>query len=119
MNACIVLLGLAVGCAPGPALTVPPPPMAAALPAPADRWLAEDKARHFAMSFAVTGMAYGAARVGLEPSPARAAAVGMAVALGIGKEVADVRGGGPFSFKDLAWDAAGVALGYALVQRIR
>lgn len=85
---------------------------------PADRWLAEDKARHFAMSFAATGMSYGAARLALEPATARATAVGAAVAMGIGKELWDVARGGPFSVKDLVWDALGVALGHTLVQRM-
>ncbi len=83
-----------------------------------DRWLAEDKAQHFAMSFAATGMWYGAARLALEPVPARATAVGAAVAMGVGKELWDVTRGGPFSVKDLFWDALGVALGYTLLQRM-
>lgn len=89
-----------------------------ALVPPEDRWLAEDKGRHFAMSFAVTGMGYGAARLATSPTAARSAAAGVAVLLGIGKEIVDARQGRTFSLKDLAWDAAGVALGYIFVQRI-
>ena len=85
----------------------------------ADRWVAEDKAQHFAMSFAATGMAYGAARSLFEPGTARPVALSLAGLLGVGKEVADALRGRPFSLKDLAWDAAGVALGYAFVQQIR
>lgn len=83
-----------------------------------DRWLAEDKVRHFAMSFAVTGMAFGGARVMLDAAAARNTAVAFAALLGVGKELMDARRGGPFSLKDLAWDAAGVALGYSFVQHI-
>lgn len=83
-----------------------------------DRWLAEDKLRHFTMSFAVVQMGYGAARFALDHDPALGAAVGMGVALGIGKEVVDRRIGRPFSFRDLAWDAAGVALGAVVARRI-
>lgn len=110
MSLCPVVLGVLVACAPPPPSALPAPP--------GDRWIAEDKARHFAMSFAATSMTYGAARVVLEPEPARTTAAGVAVLLGIGKELFDVHRGGPFSFKDLAWDAAGVALGYTFVQRI-
>ena len=84
-----------------------------------DRWIAEDKARHFALSFAATSMAYGGARLGLDPGPGRRAAAGVALLLGLGKELVDLRNGGPFSLKDLAWDAAGVALGSLLAQQIR
>ncbi len=90
----------------------------ALVPPPADRWLAEDKGRHFAMSFAVTGMGYGAARMALDPAPARSAAAGFAMLLGIGKEIVDAHQSEMFSLKDLVWDAAGVALGYTFVQQI-
>lgn len=86
---------------------------------PQDRWIAEDKARHFALSFAATSMAYGGARLRLDPGPGRRTAAAVALLLGVGKELVDVRNGGPFSLKDLAWDAAGVALGSLLAQQIR
>lgn len=86
---------------------------------PPDRWLAEDKLRHLTASFAATGMAYGAGRVALDRGPARAAAAATAIALGLAKEIADRRKGGPFSLRDLAWDAAGVALGLTLSRSIR
>lgn len=111
MSPCVLVLGVLVGCA------APDPTPGATLPSP-DRWLAEDKLQHFAMSFAATGMVYGATRAALERSAARAVAVGTAGALGIGKELVDFRRGGPFSLKDLVWDAVGVALGYAFVQQI-
>ena len=143
MTVCLVL-GLLLACAadaeaPGPAVIgsttrataalrdAPAPPGAVpvvpagprATGAAADRWLAEDKVQHFAASFAATVMAYGGARFVVDPGPARAAAAGVAVLLGVGKEALDAGRGGPFSFKDLAWDVAGVALGYTFVQRIR
>lgn len=93
--------------------------VAAAVAPAADRWIAEDKARHFALSFAATSMAYGGARLALDPQPGRRAAAGVALLLGVGKELVDLRNGGPFSLKDLAWDAAGVALGSLLAQQIR
>ena len=99
-----------------------PVPRAASIPVHAvapDRWVAEDKLRHLAMSFTVTHMAYGAARVALDPDPATASAIAIAAILGVGKEVVDRRGGGPFSVRDLVWDAAGIALGLALVREIQ
>jgi uncharacterized protein YfiM (DUF2279 family) len=37
----------------------------------------------------------------------------------IGKEIHDRRAGGEFSFKDLTWDALGMAAGAALSQHTR
>lgn len=112
MNPCLLTLALTLGCAPAPA-TDPGPA------APADRWVAEDKLRHFAISFAATHMMYGGARFVTDSRTAVPAAASAALALGLGKEIADVRRGRPFSLKDLAWDAAGVALGVLLVRQIR
>lgn len=100
------------------AAAAPAVPREVAPAAVEDRWLAEDKLRHFALSFAATGMAYGSGRLALEPDRARSAAAGLALLLGLGKELADAGRGDPFSLKDLAWDAAGVALGYFFAQRI-
>lgn len=85
-----------------------------------DRWFAEDKLRHFFLSFAATSMAYGAARtVGMESTPAQIAAVAVAGAAGIWKEWRDHRVGGPFSAKDLAWDALGIGVGVLLTSQTR
>jgi hypothetical protein len=43
---------------------------------------------------------------------------GAAVA-GIGKEVLDVRRGGPFSLRDLVYDAAGIAVAGAILHNMR
>jgi putative lipoprotein len=113
VNVCVVALVLAFGCG-SPAEREPAP-----VPAPpADRWVAEDKLRHFALSFAATQMAYAGGRIATDADTALPLAAGAALALGLAKEVRDARAGGPFSFKDLAWDAAGVALGVVLAHRI-
>lgn len=93
-----------------------------ALPAPTapadDQWVAEDKLRHFTMSFALVQIGYGAARTVVDrPHAVRLAAAG-ALTMGVGKELVDHRAGGPFSLRDLAWDVAGVALGVVLAHRI-
>jgi uncharacterized protein YfiM (DUF2279 family) len=117
MSAFVIAAALVLGAGdPPPSATPTPTPLPAVS---TDRWLAEDKLRHFTMSFAVTQMAYGAARVALDPDPAAASAVGLAAILGVGKELVDRRAGGPFSARDLVWDAAGIALGLVLVLEIR
>lgn len=115
MNICLIALAITLACTGGQDTTgavVDRPPVE-------DRWLAEDKLRHFTLSFAATQMAYGGASLVLDREPAIAAAATVAIGLGIAKEVRDVRADGPFSLKDLAWDAAGVALGVGLARRIR
>jgi uncharacterized protein YfiM (DUF2279 family) len=86
---------------------------AAARGAPAaDAWLGRDKALHFGASFALAMGGYAGASFGFEKRPGRMIA-GAAFALGIGvaKEIADSHFRGDPSVRDLAWDAAGAALG--------
>lgn len=118
MNVCLIAFGLTLGCGvtgPGAHPAVHGATVSgAAVP---DRWVGEDKLRHFAASFAATEMGYGATRLLTEPDAALPVAATAAVALGLAKEVHDGRHG-RFSLKDLAWDAAGVALGVVLARRI-
>lgn len=87
---------------------------------PEDRWLAEDKGKHFFMSYAVTVLGYAALRtVGLGGTGAVAGAAGVAAVAGLGKEARDRRSGGRFSVKDLVWDAAGIGAGVAIAVRTR
>lgn len=88
-------------------------------PARGDAWFAEDKLRHLGMSFAATAFAYAAARPALDPDAALVLAGTTALLAGIGKEVHDARAGRWFSLKDLAWNAAGVALGLTLAHHTR
>lgn len=99
----------------------PAAPAAADTTAPGvDAWFAEDKLRHFFMSFAATSLAYGAARTaGLGHGPAEVAAGASAAAAGVWKEIRDRRHGGPFSFRDLAWDGLGIAAALILAVRTR
>jgi uncharacterized protein YfiM (DUF2279 family) len=85
-----------------------------------DLWFAEDKLKHFFTSYAVTAMAFGgacAARIDADAGLALAGVVGLIA--GIGKEVSDHRRGGPFSFRDLAWDAVGIMAGLGLAAGAR
>ncbi|MGH7481178.1 MAG: hypothetical protein ACRELV_03415, partial [Longimicrobiales bacterium] len=87
---------------------------------PVDDWLAEDKLKHLTVSFGATTFGYGAATLaGLDHDAGVAAAIGIAAALGVAKELRDRRSGGPFSVRDLVWDAAGIAAGFLLVDATR
>lgn len=80
-----------------------------------DPWFGRDKALHFGVSGALAAGGYAA---GAALFDARGHALlfggGVALAAGVGKEVLDAAGLGDPSFKDLAWDVAGAALGLAL-----
>lgn len=86
-----------------------------------DRWLAEDKAKHFVASFVATTVSASAARAaGLDPHASAWAGAGAASAIGVWKEIRD-RGvrGETSSLRDLAWDGAGVAAGVVLMRQVR
>lgn len=77
-----------------------------------DPWLAPDKALHFSFSAGLAGVGYGGAALLTEDRCVRLA-VGASVALtaGVAKELLDLSGLGHPSWKDLAWDVAGTAIG--------
>jgi uncharacterized protein YfiM (DUF2279 family) len=80
-----------------------------------DRWLAMDKFWHLSASFVTVGASYHlcADRLGVPERMSAGAALGGTVALGLTKEFCDLGGDSKhFSWKDLAADAAGIALGY-------
>ena len=85
---------------------------------PADRWFAPDKVQHFLTSAFVQSMSYGALRTsGLGHGASLAGATVASAAAGVGKEVRDQRTRGEFSFRDLAWDAAGAGAATVLLVR--
>lgn len=103
-----------------PAATLDTPPLAARIaPEAADDWLGADKAKHLGASFGLAVGAHVALTEGgeVEPAAARPLAAGFALGLGLAKELADERRQRQplFSWKDLAADALGVALGVAVV----
>lgn len=86
--------------------------------APPDRWLGDDKLKHFFTSAFVQSMSYGALRTsGLEHGTALAGASAATAAVGVGKELRDLRVRGEFSVRDLAWDAAGAGAVTVLLVR--
>jgi uncharacterized protein YfiM (DUF2279 family) len=82
-----------------------------------DAWLGEDKVRHLSMSYALVVFGTGAARgAGIDARPAEFAAVVGAAAAGVLKEVHDRARGGIFSYRDIAWNVAGIAAGILVVR---
>ena len=86
---------------------------------PADDWIARDKALHAGGSFLLTlaGQYVLTDKTGWSNGDALPVAAGAALALGLAKEVADSRRERDphFCWRDLAADAAGVALAAAVV----
>jgi len=82
-----------------------------------DAWLGEDKFRHFAMSYAITGFAFAGARVVFGDDTSLGLAIAAGSTAGLLKEFYDRSRGRPFSKRDLVWDAAGVAVGAIMVRQ--
>lgn len=84
--------------------------------APRDEWFAVDKVQHFAMAYGTAMFGYGVIRgAGASHSDARTAAIAGSLAAGLGKELFDRARGGPFSLKDLTWDALGTLAAWGLL----
>jgi putative lipoprotein len=78
----------------------------------ADDWFARDKALHFGASAGLALGGYGATALFTEEERPRLVVGGsFALAVGIGKEIADRYTGGDPSWKDLSWDVLGTATG--------
>ena len=82
-----------------------------------DAWTGEDKVKHFVASAAVEAMGYGGARIVLDRDASIGVAIGTAALAGLLREIHDGRDG-RFSYKDLAWDALGIAAGYFWIREI-
>ena len=95
-------------------LMAPPPPWW-------QRWVSEDKWKHFFASFVVTSISASGARLaGLdsEASVATGAAVGLGA--GVWKEIRDARQpDGKASIPDLVWDLAGIGTAAAALSQTR
>ena len=88
---------------------------AAAVPARAqtvDDWLGPDKALHFSVSALLAGGGYaGAALLSERPAVRIGVGAGLALSLGVAKELYDATGAGDASWRDLTWDALGAGVG--------
>lgn len=81
-----------------------------------DRWLAPDKLKHFFMSAFIESASYSALRATrVDRHDALVSAAGIAVSVGLAKELHDFRTQEGFSARDLTWDVAGTAVGAAFL----
>jgi len=82
-----------------------------------DAWFGIDKLKHFFMSAFVESVAYSALQAAhVNHSAALGGAIGVTMAVGVGRELHDRRvPGNLFSVRDLTWDALGAAAGAALL----
>jgi len=81
-----------------------------------DRWIAPDKLKHFFVSAFVESASYSALRAArVDHHDAIAGAAGIALSVGLAKELHDSWTGEGFSMRDLTWDAAGTAAGAAVL----
>jgi uncharacterized protein YfiM (DUF2279 family) len=86
---------------------------------PQDRWLARDKALHFAISAVVQGTTHSVLRAnGFAYREAAWTAGATTLAVGISKELWDRRAGRIFSWKDLAADGLGGGTGAVLMAQV-
>jgi len=88
---------------------------------PADRWVGEDKWKHFFASFVITSMAASGSRAaGADVEPSMWIGAGTGTAFGVWKELRDIgRDGETASVKDLVWDLAGVGAASAVMRQVR
>jgi uncharacterized protein YfiM (DUF2279 family) len=88
---------------------------------PPDRWIGEDKWKHFFTSFVATSLSATAARAaGLKPEQSAYVGAGVGGGFGVWKELRDRRTPGQTaSFRDLVWDAAGIGAGTVVALRAR
>lgn len=83
-----------------------------------DSWFGADKAKHFFTAAFVQTLSFGGLRAtGLSRSASIAGATLISSSVSVGKELHDRSSGGVVSFKDLTWDAAGIAGATALLRR--
>lgn len=86
-----------------------------------DRWVGEDKLKHFLASFVATSVSASFARTaGLDARSSAQVGAGVSVGLGVWKELRDARRpDATVSLRDLAWDLAGTGAGFAVMRQVR
>ena len=83
-----------------------------------DRWFAQDKAQHFFVAAFIQTASFGGFRlIGASRNGSFVGATAVTSAVSVGKELWDRTHHGDPSFKDLAWDAAGMVAASALLAR--
>lgn len=80
-----------------------------------DPWWGRDKALHFGVSAGLSAGGYAASALLFERPGERAlAGAAFALSAGVAKELFDLAGGGDPSWRDLAWDGIGTAVGVGI-----
>lgn len=116
----VLAFSISVGGAPAPAAAAVDSTATGAIVREDDRWIAEDKWKHFFLSFAATMLAYGTLRTaGLNDAAALPGAAAAAGGAGVWKELRDRELTGLFSVRDLVWDAAGIGVGLGVAVQTR
>jgi len=82
-----------------------------------DSWFGVDKLKHFFMSAFVESVTYSALQAAkVNHRPALGSAIGVTMAIGVGRELHDRRiPGNIFSVRDLTWDAIGTTAGAVML----
>ena len=84
---------------------------------PRDAWFGPDKVKHFFIAAFVESVAFaGAEAAGAKRSASLPAALSIAGAISVGREVHDRRTKGLFSIRDLAFDALGATAAFLLLK---
>ena len=84
-----------------------------------DSWFGIDKIKHFFISAFIESVSYSALQAaGVNRRAALGGAIGVSAAVGVARELHDRRvPGNRFSYRDLTWDAIGIAAGTAVLKR--
>jgi putative lipoprotein len=83
-----------------------------------DSWFGIDKLKHFFLSAFATSVSFSALQAaGANRNTAMAGAIGASAALGISRELYNLRTTRTFSLKDLTWDAIGTATAATVLSR--
>jgi putative lipoprotein len=84
-------------------------------PSSRDDWFSQDKFLHFGVSAGLAGAGYTSGALLFDAPHARwLTGAGVALGVGLGKELYDAGRGSIFSWKDLSWDVLGTGTGLAL-----
>ena len=85
-----------------------------------DSWFGIDKLKHFFLSAFATSVSYSALQAaGANRTTAMTGAIGASAALGISRELYNLRTTKAFSFRDLTWDAIGTAAAVGVLDKTR
>lgn len=83
-----------------------------------DSWLGIDKLKHFFLSAFATSVSFSALQAaGANRKTAMTGAIGASAALGISRELYNLRTTRVFSLKDLTWDAIGIGAAATVLSR--